>query len=106
MSVARILLTTGKVLLTSNKNKIKQALEKGGRKISKRESDKRLKIKEGADSATAKSKPQRAPGSFGQKDDKSLKIGPTGGGGKFDPFMKNKGGMIIGKQKDYIKDLV
>lgn len=35
----------------------------------------------------------RVSGSYGQKDDTALNLGTIGGGGKFDPFMKNKGGV-------------
>ena len=43
----RLLLTSGKVLLTSNKNKIKDALAKGAKKITKKQSDKILKTDKG-----------------------------------------------------------
>lgn len=44
MAVARLLLTTGKVLFTSNKKKIKAALDKGAKKLTQKESEKLLKM--------------------------------------------------------------
>ena len=44
MAVARLLLNTGKVLFTSNKKKIKAALDKGAKKLTQKESEKLLKM--------------------------------------------------------------
>ena len=43
----RLLLPSGKVLITSVQSKIKSALNKGAKKITKKESDKILKIDKG-----------------------------------------------------------
>ena len=61
----RLLLTSGKVLLTSNKNKIKDALAKGAKKITKKQSDKILKTDKGIG---------KTVGKFLQKDEKVMQV--------------------------------
>ena len=61
----RLLLTSGKVLLTSNKNKIKYALAKGAKKITKKQSDKILKTDKGIG---------KTVGKFLQKDEKVMQV--------------------------------
>jgi len=64
--VARLLLPGGKVLLTSVKSKIKSALAKGAKEITKKESDKILKMDKG--------KGLNIVGKFKQKDSVTMKI--------------------------------
>jgi hypothetical protein len=61
----RLLLKTGKVLFTSNKSKIKDALAKGAKKITKKQSDKLLKMEKGRG---------RTVGKFMQKDEKVMQV--------------------------------
>jgi len=64
--VARLLLPGGKVLFTSVKSKIKSALAKGAKEITKKESDKLLKMDKGSG--------QKIVGKFEQKDFKTMQI--------------------------------
>jgi|TARA_R100001079_G_C4298365_1_gene90129 hypothetical protein len=61
----RLLLKSGKVLLTRNQSKIKSALEKGAKKITKKESDKILKTEKGIGGPIGK---------FLQKDEKVMQV--------------------------------
>jgi hypothetical protein len=62
----RLLLPSGKVLITSVQSKIKSALNKGAKKITKKESDKILKMDEGEGT--------RVVGKFEQKDAKTMQV--------------------------------
>ena len=64
--VARLLLPGGKVLFTSVKSKIKSALAKGAKEITKKESDKILKMDKG--------KGLSIVGKFKQKDSVTMKV--------------------------------
>ena len=62
----RLLLPSGKVLITSVQSKIKSALNKGAKKITKKESDKILKMDKGEGT--------RVVGKFEQKDVKTMQV--------------------------------
>ena len=64
--MVRLLLPSGKVLFTSVQSKIKSALNKGAKKITKKESDKILKMDKGEGT--------RVVGKFEQKDEKTMQV--------------------------------
>tara|TARA_R100000700_G_C3152351_1_gene130652 strand:+ start:254 stop:580 length:327 start_codon:yes stop_codon:yes gene_type:complete len=64
--ITRLLLPTGKVLLTSVKSKIKSAMAKGAKEITKKETDKILKMDKG--------KGLSIVGKFKQKDSVTMKV--------------------------------
>ena len=61
----RLLLPGGKILFTSVESKIKAALKKGAKKITKKESDKILKMDKGGG---------KTVGKFMQKDEKVMQV--------------------------------
>jgi predicted secreted Zn-dependent protease len=62
----RLLLPSGKVLFTSVQSKIKSALDKGAKKITKKQSDKLLKMDKGVGT--------KVVGKFMQKDEKTMQV--------------------------------
>jgi len=62
----RLLLPGGKVLITSVESKMKAALKRGAKEITKKESDKILKMDKGAGT--------KVVGKFEQKDSKTMQI--------------------------------
>ena len=61
----RLLLPGGKILFTSVESKIKAAIKKGAKKITKKESDKLLKMDKGSG---------KTVGKFMQKDEKVMQV--------------------------------
>ena len=96
----RLLLPSGKVLFTSVQSKIKSALDKGAKKITKKQSDKLLKMDKGIGT--------KVVGKFMQKDEKTMQV-PMASKKQMkkirEDFMskkKKKGGVVTYKRGGFI----